>query len=264
MQIPWRIGCFLLIASLGQLPRGASQGDAAKDRFPAQDHIEWVKGVLDRMGTVKPGMTRAEVLQVFHLDGGGQEVRFGGRFDANDCPYFKVDVSFRQGPSTASGLAMTAVMTTLKKALPAEALATSAFSVQPEMERPNGVPRVKDYLARNQIQARVDDLEKLSDVLDASVASGATSVAGLRFDVKARAQWEREALRLAVQDATERAQAIAAGAGRTLGPVLRIQEERNSNVMIDGISSLDSLNQPMTTPVTRPIVVQRPRPRLTR
>ena len=127
-----------------------------------------------------------------------------------------------------AALVMTSVMTTLKQSVPADALKTSGFSVQPEMEYSNNVPRVRDYVARNQIEARVDDLEKLSGVLDASVGSGATSVAGLRFDVKARSKWEREALRLAVEDATERAQAIATGANRTLGPVVRIQEQRVS------------------------------------
>jgi uncharacterized protein YggE len=97
------------------------------------------------------------------------------------------------------------------------------------MDYTTGGSRLKGYLARNQVEARVDNLEFLSKVMDASIASGATSITGLRFDVKARAQHEREALRNAVQDATERATAIAAGAGRSLGPIVRIQEQRMSS-----------------------------------
>ena len=122
--------------------------------------------------------------------------------------------------------AMTAVLTALKQRLPESALKTSTFSVQPEMEYVGGSSRVKDYVARNQVEARVDDLERLSNVMDAGVASGATSISGMRFDIKARAKLERDVLKLAVQDATERAQAIAAGAGRTVGPIVRIQEQR--------------------------------------
>lgn len=125
--------------------------------------------------------------------------------------------------------AMTAVLAVLKPIVPAPNLRTSGLAVTPEMDYTTGGSRLKGYLARNQVEARVDNLELLSKVMDVSVASGATTIAGLRFDVKARAQHERDALRNAVQDATERAQAIAAGAGRTLGPIMRIQEQRMSS-----------------------------------
>jgi len=125
--------------------------------------------------------------------------------------------------------AMTSVLAALKRIVPQEAIKTSAYSVAPEMEYVAGAPRLKDYLARNRVEVRVDDLEKLSAVMDAGVSSGASSVSGLRFDVKARPELEREALRLAVQDAMGRAQAIAAGAGKALGPIVRIQETRVSS-----------------------------------
>jgi uncharacterized protein len=125
--------------------------------------------------------------------------------------------------------AMTAVLAALKPIVPAPNLRTSGLAVTPEMDYTTGGSRLKGYLARNQVEARVDNLELLSKVMDVSVASGATTIAGLRFDVKARAQHERDALRTAVQDATERAQALAAGAGRTLGPIMRIQEQRMSS-----------------------------------
>jgi uncharacterized protein YggE len=87
---------------------------------------------------------------------------------------------------------------------------------------------VKGYIARNQVEVRVDDLKKLGGVIDAAGASGATSMSGLRFDIKDRAIIERDALRLAVQDAMARARAIATGAGATLGPIVRIDEQGDS------------------------------------
>ncbi len=124
---------------------------------------------------------------------------------------------------------MTSVLAALKPVVPAPNLRTSGLSVTPEMDYTTSGSRLKGYLARNQVEARVDNLELLSKVMDAAIATGATSITGLRFDVKARAQHERDALRSAVQDATERAQAIAAGAGRSLGPIVRIQEQRMSS-----------------------------------
>ena len=50
-------------------------------------------------------------------------------------------------------------------------------------------------------------------------------MAGLRFDIKDRASVEREALRLAVQDAMARARAIASGANAQIGAIVRIDEQ---------------------------------------
>jgi len=75
------------------------------------------------------------------------------------------------------------------------------------------------------VEVRVDDLEKLAGVIDAAGQSGATSMAGLRFDIKDRASIEREALRLAVQDAMARARAIASGANAQIGAIVRIDEQ---------------------------------------
>ena len=149
---------------------------------------------------------------------------------APDIAWVQIGVEARGGkPEEArqrGAEAMTLVLAVLRQHLTADALKTSSFSVQPEMEYVGGSSRVKGYVARNQVEARVDDLEKLSTVMDAGVSSGATSISGMRFDVKARSKLERDALKLAVQDATERAQAIAAGAGRAVGLIVRIQEQR--------------------------------------
>jgi uncharacterized protein YggE len=66
--------------------------------------------------------------------------------------------------------------------------------------------------------------------MDAVVQGGATSLAGIRFDLHDRAGAEREALRLAVADARARAEAAAAGAGRSVDRVIRIDDSRDSAV----------------------------------
>lgn len=126
----------------------------------------------------------------------------------------------------ANADAMQAVTAALSKAgLPADAIRTTGFSLQPDMEYTNGRARVKGYVARNQIEARVDDLKKLGAVLDAAGTSGATSIAGLRFDIRDRAAVERDALKMATEEAMTRAKAIASGAGANLGPVIRIDDQ---------------------------------------
>ena len=121
--------------------------------------------------------------------------------------------------------AMTAVqrkMTAL--GLPTDAVRTLAIDLQMEYDYANGRQTPRGYVARNTIEVRVDDFAKLGDVLDAAVGSGATTLHGLRFDVKRREALEREALQLAVANAMGRADALAAGARRSIDRVIRIEE----------------------------------------
>jgi uncharacterized protein YggE len=121
--------------------------------------------------------------------------------------------------------AMTAVqqkMTAL--GIPKDAVRTLAIDLQMEYDYANGKQTPRGYVARNTIEVRVDDFAKLGDVLDAAVGSGATNLHGLRFDVKRREALEREALQMAVANAMGRAEALAAGAKRSIDRVLRIEE----------------------------------------
>ena len=129
----------------------------------------------------------------------------------------------------ANSEAMSAVMAKLKTAgLPPDAIRTSAYDLQPEFDYANGKQTLRGYVARNAIEVRVDDLARAGEVLDLAVGSGATSVSGIRFDLKDRAASEREALRRAVAEARGRADAAAAGAGVKVDRVLRIEEQRAS------------------------------------
>jgi uncharacterized protein YggE len=109
--------------------------------------------------------------------------------------------------------------------IPADAIRTTMYDLRFEFDWANGKRVPRGYVARNTIEIRVDNLEKLSDVLDTSIAAGATSVGDVRFDVKDRLKLEREALRLAVADAKGRADAAAAGAGSSVGRIVRIEEQ---------------------------------------
>lgn len=121
--------------------------------------------------------------------------------------------------------AMTSVQQRVTTAgLPRDAVRTTGYTIQQEFDFANGRRTPRGYLARNGLELRVDAVEKVGDLLDALVEGGATSVTGVRFDLKDRAAAEREALRLAVVDARARADALAAGAGRTIDRVLRITD----------------------------------------
>jgi uncharacterized protein YggE len=122
--------------------------------------------------------------------------------------------------------AMNAVLEKVKAAgIPADAIQTTGYNLQPEFDYANGKQTLRGYVARNQVQVRVDVLAKAGDVIGAAVGSGATNVSGVRFDLKDRETAEREALRLSVQDARQRANYAATGAGVTIDRVIRIEEQ---------------------------------------
>lgn len=121
--------------------------------------------------------------------------------------------------------AMTAVQQRIAAlGIPKEAVRTIAIDLQMEYDYANGRQTPRGYVARNTVEVRVDDFARLGDVLDAAVGSGATSLHGLRFDVKRREALEHEALQLAVATALGRADALASGAKRSIDRVLRIEE----------------------------------------
>jgi uncharacterized protein YggE len=112
--------------------------------------------------------------------------------------------------------------------VPKANLRTLGYTVQQDVDYVNGRRVPREYVARNALEVRLDDVDTTGDILEAAVQAGATSIAGLRFDLKDRAAAEREALRLAVVDARARADALAAGAGQTIERVLRILDTRQS------------------------------------
>ncbi len=122
--------------------------------------------------------------------------------------------------------AMTAVLQRIEQAgVPKDAIRTIGYDLHPEFDYANGRQTFRNYLARNTVEVRLDDIDRVGTVIDAAGSGGATTISGIRFDLRDRAAVERDALRQAVADARGRAEAVAAGAGTTLDRVIRVEEE---------------------------------------
>lgn len=109
--------------------------------------------------------------------------------------------------------------------LPKDAIRTTGYGVEPEFDFTNGRRVLRGYLARNAIEVRLDDLNRVGEIVDLGTASGATSVGDVRFDLKDRRAAEREALAAAVADARAKAETIAKAADRPILTIWRIIEE---------------------------------------
>ena len=83
---------------------------------------------------------------------------------------------------------------------------------------------ISGYQMDNIVTVHVRDLTKLADVIDQSVAAGATNVQGVTFDVSDRAAAEQQARTDAVKDARAHADTLAAAAGVTITGVASISE----------------------------------------
>ena len=129
--------------------------------------------------------------------------------------------------------AMSSVQQRLASAsLGPDAVRTTGYTIQQEFDYANGRRTPREYVARNGLEVRLDDVARTGEILDLVVQAGATNVNGVRFDIKDRAGVEREALRLAVVDARARADALATGAGRAVDRILRIDDSRQPIVPV--------------------------------
>lgn len=154
---------------------------------------------------------------------------------APDRAWLSVATEVRAGRApdarTQSAQIVTALTAALKGAgLADDAIRTTGYSLMPEMDWNNGRGTVRGYVVRNTLEVRVDDLDKLGDVIDAanSPKDAGLSITGPRFDLKNLVAAEQDALKAAVDSAMRRAEAMAAGARRSLGPIIRVELEHVS------------------------------------
>ena len=73
---------------------GLQASPMARQGQDLQAHVAWVGQVFKRLQTIKPGMTRENLLTVFTTEG-GLSTGLQRTFVSRDCPYFKVDVEFQ-------------------------------------------------------------------------------------------------------------------------------------------------------------------------
>jgi hypothetical protein len=102
---------------------------------------------------------------------------------------------------------------------------TTGLMLSPNWVFVNNQRTQQGYVGRHTITVRFDEPGRAGEVVAAAIGAGATDMSGIRFDRRDRRTLEQEALKLAVQDARARADALAAGAGRVVDRIVRIAEE---------------------------------------
>lgn len=163
----------------------------------------------------------------------GIQVTGEGKADARpDVARFSIGVEARAASVADARQQGASAMQRVLEALRGEGLGdddlqTSQLSIQPEYEHTERGRNLLGYVARNMVDAKVTDLERLSSAIDAATRAGGDDVRmhGIRFEVSDPSTVRAEARAEAMEQARATAEQLARLAGVALGEPVAIQEQ---------------------------------------
>ena len=125
----------------------------------------------------------------------------------------------------------TAVASSLKElGVDAKDIQTNAFNVYPQQQfGPQGEVIKTTYAVDNTVFVTVRDLSKLGQILDVVVQNGANAINGISFDVLDKSKALMQVRQMAVADARQQAQELAAAAGVKLGDLISLNISQSSS-----------------------------------
>jgi uncharacterized protein YggE len=131
--------------------------------------------------------------------------------------------------STNNGQTQQVIAALTNLGVDAKDIRTTNFSIYPntQYDQQTGKPGSTTYIVNNTVYVTVHQLDKLGNLLDAAVRSGANSVNNIQFDVADKSPAIKKARDQAVKDAQTQAQELASTAGVSLGSVQTISFANN-------------------------------------
>jgi uncharacterized protein YggE len=124
------------------------------------------------------------------------------------------------------------LMTAISAALVSAGIAqkdiqTSQFSLQPvyEPQQANAPPKLAGFSVSNQVEVTIREVDKVGDILDRLVTTGATNIGSIEFLHSDPSKVLDQAREAAMADARRKAEVYARAAGVSLGPVVWITED---------------------------------------
>jgi hypothetical protein len=102
---------------------------------------------------------------------------------------------------------------------------TQSYSVYPEYDYRTGTGKITGYKATHtiKIELSANNSEKIGDVIDSGINSGA-GISYINFELSQKNQnkYKAEAMKLAAQDATTKAESVASGLNKKLGSLISV------------------------------------------
>ncbi len=198
----------------------------------------------------------AAVLAITHSDDAGDRVIEVSASAEQRVPPDLAIVRLGVTARAASARAVTsATSATLQRVIEAvrktgvKELKTEPVRVTRSAPRPTSdAPQQPPFVARQSIEVRTRDLDRVGAILEAAVAAGANDVSGPRFTLADPSAARRAAVAAAVRDARSTAQAAAAAAGVALGDLRRIQHAGTGVPLARSRDTLSTEAAPPTEP----------------
>ncbi|MEQ9619109.1 MAG: SIMPL domain-containing protein [Deltaproteobacteria bacterium] len=167
-------------------------------------------------------------------DGGDQKrtLSVNGRGEASaeaDVAYLRLSVE-TMAKSASQAVKENAektnkVMETIKARLGEDdKVSTAGYSLSPVYEYNNQANKseFKGYMAGNQIVVEAHNLKEIGKIIDSTTEAGLNKIESLSFDTTKRANYRREALRAAVEDARATAETVAKAAGVSITKIVQL------------------------------------------
>lgn len=109
---------------------------------------------------------------------------------------------------------MNSIIDALKKAgVKEDSIETSGYNINMVYDYSGMTPKANGYQVRNSLSVKLDDVDKVSEILDTAVAAGANEVQSVQFTAKDSKEQYDKALEAAVADAKAKAEVLAKAAG---------------------------------------------------
>ncbi len=109
---------------------------------------------------------------------------------------------------------------------------TTAFDIRPryeyhraETDRPEGSRVLVGYEARQSVETRLREMEKIGEVIESGVSAGANQVNNLVFTIEDEKELKEEARAIAISNAKKEAETLTRQLGVRLGRVLNFNED---------------------------------------
>lgn len=112
-----------------------------------------------------------------------------------------------------------------------EDIKTVSYQVYPNYDYENPSRKITGYRVSTSYEVTVKEFDKINEVLSISSSLGVNSIGNINFEVNEKAKNEalQEAREEAVEKAKEKAKGLAKASGITLGKIINVAENQNSN-----------------------------------
>jgi hypothetical protein len=130
--------------------------------------------------------------------------------------------------ASANAEESTRVIEQLKKAGGSSTeIRTVNYSVHPRYRHSNDgrEPEIVGFTASNVVRVKLDDLERVGELIDAATQTGANQIHGIEFTLQNERAARAQALQQATKEAMASAAAMAAAVGAKLGRVRSVEEQ---------------------------------------